>query len=85
MADTSARTSSTGHDTKLRLRRDVFDAVVTERNLGTVNAQTAHCGVSRATMWRARGGIPVGYAAAIRMSDALGVPLFALFERTDAD
>ncbi|TDE03426.1 helix-turn-helix domain-containing protein [Jiangella asiatica] len=64
-----------------RLRREVYDRLVEAKGAGTVEQQVRLTGVARATLFRIRGGDPPSLTSAVKIADALGVPLNALFER----
>lgn len=68
---------------KLRLRLDVFDETVAERRISTRAEQEATLGLTRRTISRLRKGHQPSFATAVRVADALGVPLMALFERVE--
>lgn len=82
MPATFAPETCSGRETEIRLRRDVFDALMAERNAKTVNEQVVLLGLSRATYHRIRRGDTPSLSTAMKMADALGVPFTALFERT---
>lgn len=69
---------------KYRLRRDVFDSLMAERDAKRVTDQVRLTGVPQRTLERIRGGGCPSFATATQISDALGVPLKALFQRDAA-
>lgn len=71
-------------DTRIQLRRGVYDELVATKGAETITAQVKLTGISRATLWRLRRGDSPSLPSAIRIADALGVPVDYLFERVDA-
>lgn len=67
----------------LRLRRVIYDEMVTELGATTVAAQVKLTGVPERTLFRIRRGDPPSLNSAMRIADALGVPLPAIFERVE--
>lgn len=67
---------------RVRLRRDVFEAQMLERGAVTADAQVALLGVPRRTLFRIKAGDTPSLATAMRIADALGMAVPALFERT---
>ncbi len=73
-------------DVKLRLRRDVYDRLMTERGATTVRTQLKVLeGISESTLMRMRRGEPPSLATVVCASDRLGTPISVLFERVEAD
>lgn len=68
-------------DGKIRLRRDVYDALVAERGATAVADQMRLTGLQRKTLYRIRRGDNPSLASAMKMAESLGVPVPALFER----
>jgi DNA-binding XRE family transcriptional regulator len=80
--DVPARTpSGVTDDAKVRLRRDVYEALVAERGAVSVAEQVDLIGLPRKTLYRIRRGDAPSLASAMKIADALGVPMSALFER----
>ncbi|WP_166344945.1 helix-turn-helix domain-containing protein [Phytoactinopolyspora limicola] len=75
----------TATDDRLVLRRDVFDRLTAKAEAVTVAQQAALTGVPERTLYRIRRGDAPGLTSAMRISDALGVPLNVLFKRIPAD
>lgn len=71
-------------DRLLRLRRDIYDALVAERGADTVTAQAILTGVPRRTLHRVLAGGPPTVSTAYRMADALSVSPTVLFEEVAA-
>lgn len=80
MRGTLPAKGSSGGET-FRLRREVFESLAESRGATTVNDQVRLTGVPRATLWRIRNGEAPSLASAVKIADALGVPMSALFER----
>lgn len=70
---------------KIRLRRDVYDAIIRERGATMVQDQVRLTGVPQKTLYRIRSGASPSFANAMRISRALGMPIAALFESVEAD
>lgn len=86
MAATSAVLAGTTDATRIRLRRDVYDALIEKKcDASTSVGQAEFLGISRATLYRIRSGDPPSISSAMRIADALGVPVDALFELTGED
>lgn len=81
MRDADAIKGGSVDETRIRLRSDIFRALTAERGATSIGEQVALTGVSRATLYRIRAGHPPSLANAMRMAEALGVPMNVLFER----
>lgn len=83
MRDTCLAERGLMDDTRIRLRTDIYDQAVAAKGVKSINEQVSLTGISRSTLWRIRRGESPNLVSAIRISDALGVPLQVLFERVD--
>ncbi|NED96482.1 helix-turn-helix transcriptional regulator [Phytoactinopolyspora alkaliphila] len=72
-------------DSPIRLRRDVYDALVAERGATTVAEQAKLTGIPERTLYRIRRGEAVSITSAMRLAGVLDVRLTALFERIKED
>lgn len=69
--------------TKLRLKRDVYDAAAKAQGATTVVSQVRLTGVPRRTLYNIFGGTAPTLATAMQIADALQVPVSVLFERLE--
>lgn len=77
----SPRGNSVTNDAKYRLRTDVYEALMQDKGATTVTEQVRITGLPRKTLYRIRRGDSPSLATAMHLSEQLGLPLPALFER----
>jgi DNA-binding XRE family transcriptional regulator len=70
-------------DAKVRLRRDVYEALAAKRGAESVAEQVALIGLPRKTLYRIRRGDNPSMASAVKIAAALGSSVDALFERIE--
>ena len=68
------------NDTRIRLRRDIYDALVAQRGAKTMIEQVRLTGIPRRTLYRILNGSQPNAMNAMRIARALDQPVDVLFE-----